>query len=52
MISNILFAIAYLTHTGFSHHGEGITVFLLQIGFLSILLLYIASLKDSFSIWH
>lgn len=44
MISNIIFAIVYLTHTGFSHDGEEITVLILQISFL-----YIAILKDSLS---
>lgn len=47
MISNIIFAIVYLTHTGFSHDGEELTVLLLQISFLSLLFLYIARLKDS-----
>ncbi|MEK4628441.1 MAG: DUF6688 family protein [Solibacillus sp.] len=47
MISNILFAVAYLTHTGFSHDGEEFSVFILQISLLSLFFLYIARLKDS-----
>ncbi|MEK4426068.1 DUF6688 domain-containing protein [Solibacillus sp. FSL K6-1523] len=47
IISNILFAIAYLTHTGFSHEGEEFLVFFLQISFLSLIFLYSARLKDS-----
>jgi hypothetical protein len=47
IISNIIFAVAYLTHTGFSHDGEELSVHLLQISFLSLFFLYIASLKDS-----
>lgn len=47
MILNIIFAVVYLTHTGFSHDGEEYSVFLLQISFLSLFFLYIASLKDS-----
>lgn len=47
IILNILFAAAYLTHTGLSHDGQAISVFLLQVSFLSLALLYIARLKDS-----
>lgn len=47
MILNIIFAIAYLTHTVFTHDGEEYSVILLQISFLSLLFLYIARLKDS-----
>lgn len=47
IILNIIFAIAYLTHTGFSHDGEEYSVLLLQFSFLSLLFLYIARLKDS-----
>ena len=47
MISNILFAVAYLTHTGFSHDGDEYSVLLLQISFVSLFFLYIARLKDS-----
>ena len=47
MLSNIIFAVAYLTHTGFSHDGEVYSVLILQIGSLSLLFLYIARLKNS-----
>ena len=47
IISNIIFAVAYLTHTGFSHDGGESSVLLLQISFLSLFFLYIARLKDS-----
>lgn len=47
IISNIIFAVAYLTHTGFSHDGDEYSVLLLQISFLSLIFLYIARLKDS-----
>ena len=47
IISNILFAVVYLTHTGFSHDGEEYSVLLLQISFVSLFFLYIARLKDS-----
>lgn len=47
IITNILLAVAYLTHTGFSHNGEEYSVLLLQISFLSLIFLFIARLKDS-----
>lgn len=47
MILNIIFAVAYLTHTGFTHDGDEYSVFLLQISFLSLIFLYNARLKDS-----
>ncbi|EEM18234.1 hypothetical protein bpmyx0001_8810 [Bacillus pseudomycoides DSM 12442] len=47
MILNIIFAVAYLTHTAFSNDGEEYSVFLLQTSCLSLFVLYIASLKDS-----
>ncbi|HLS08124.1 DUF6688 domain-containing protein [Lentibacillus sp.] len=47
IILNILFSAVYLTHTGLSHDGQVISVFLLQISFLSLALLFIARLKDS-----
>ncbi|PEL40317.1 DUF6688 domain-containing protein [Bacillus toyonensis] len=47
MILNIIFAVAYLTHTAFSSYGEEYSVFLLQTSFLSLFFIYIASLKDS-----
>lgn len=47
IILNILFIVAYLTHTGFSHDGEKVSVILMQISFLSLLFLFIARLKDS-----
>lgn len=47
MILNSIFAVAYLTHTGFTHDGDEYSVFLLQISFLSLFFLYVARLKDS-----
>lgn len=47
MILNIIFAVAYLTHTVCSHDGEEFSIFFLQTSFLSLLFLYIASLKES-----
>ncbi|MDQ0223853.1 DUF6688 domain-containing protein [Metabacillus niabensis] len=47
IIINIMFAGAYLTHTGFLHDGDYFVVTLLQICFLSLCFLYIAALKES-----
>lgn len=47
IILNIIFAITYLTHTGFSYNGQELSVFPLQISFLSLFFLYMARLKDS-----
>ena len=47
IITNIVFAVVYLTHTGFSHDGEIFSVFILQISFLSLIFLYIARLRNS-----
>ncbi|WP_253701350.1 DUF6688 family protein [Bacillus sp. FJAT-29814] len=47
LIGNILFAVAYLTHTIMTHDGEEFSVPLLQVSFASLLFLYIARLKES-----
>lgn len=46
-ILNLVFAFTYLTHTGFVHKGEKISVLLLQFSFVSMILLYSARLKNS-----
>lgn len=47
VLLNIIFALVYLTHTGFSHDGDLFSVYLLQISFLSLVLLFTARLRDS-----
>lgn len=47
MILNVIFATTYLIHTGFTHDGEIISIYLLQFSFLSLIFLYIARLKSS-----
>ena len=47
LILNILFAFIYLTHTVFTHDGDGFSVKLLQVSFLSLIFLYMARLKES-----
>lgn len=51
LIINILFAIIYITHTGFSHYSDVIdiylSIFFLQLGYVSVSLLYIGKLKES-----
>ncbi|WP_235907213.1 DUF6688 domain-containing protein [Niallia circulans] len=46
IIANIILAVVYLTHTGFSHDGEEYSVLLLQISFQSLIFLFISRLKD------
>ncbi|QDI93031.1 hypothetical protein EPH95_06260 [Salicibibacter halophilus] len=52
IILNIIFAAIYLTHTVSENYGEGFSVTLLQITFLSLCFLYIARLRDSLSHFH
>ena len=47
VLATIIFAAVYLTHTLFTSSGEEFTVPLLQISFGSLLILYVARLKDS-----
>jgi hypothetical protein len=52
IILNILFALVYMTHTAFTHDGDGITISLLQVSFLSLIFLYIAGLKESLNVFQ
>jgi hypothetical protein len=47
IILNILFAIIYLTHTGFSYEWSDFSVPVFQTSFVSLIFLYVARLKNS-----
>lgn len=51
LFMNILFAGLYITHTGFTHYNDsilmGISIVLIQMGYSSLSLLYVAELRTS-----